>query len=204
MKEEGSVGILDREQCLARACPPHNENSEGRTSGHYFRGLRKKDSRRRVEKKDTTPPAYGYIFKTDLWRWDDDGLSVSICSCTCAECTALLLPSPESYPDVVEINLHELCSAVNVSLRAYYSPVAEPIDEQNPCHFIFFPDRASVEDVRTKINDYFDRYREPRVKPPQDPPTRALLMKAKQMTDPVFRMHKSVRGTSDAKDEPPT
>lgn len=182
---------LSRATCLSQAINPTTELRSTSYCGHYWRNCRTKQFRQRFE-RDPPPPEFGYVYKPGLWRWDEDGLSVNLCSCTCTRCSIVLQGDEENCCDVVQIDLERLSEFVGRRFLAMYEPLEEA-DEENPCHFVLLPEEGSMEDARLAVEDAFsNRGGIGAKKVPRDNASLERARKQQAEVESVFMMHRDV------------
>lgn len=139
--------VKDRATCISDAVRPSLESGAEVGRGGFLRSLKRKEVRQRYG-TESPPLRWGYKVIPDKWRWVG-GLSVSIASCTCAECSILMHPKAEMFRHVVAIDLSQLCREIDMRLVAVYDPTLD-----NPCHFNIMPVDESIDDLCVRLKNF--------------------------------------------------
>jgi hypothetical protein len=116
---------------------------------------------------DDKTARWGHKFEPRPYKWqgwdaaceeesleEEDGVSVSIASCTCGRCARRMHPQSERYAGAALVSLPALRQVFGISIIAKYQPEhpdtpAHP--NHNPCHAVLIPERARLEDLLRKL-----------------------------------------------------
>jgi hypothetical protein len=103
---------------------------------------------KRYKGDDDSNPVFGWRVKPHYWRWEPDGLSTNLATCTCAGCSIRMEGNTDKI-HVALIDLRGLSELMQVELLASYDPI-RPNGKLNPCHCLILGADESPQDCAGK------------------------------------------------------